>query len=96
LNAYGQDFDAVAAIVIGDPAATSRMPLSDITTKSMRVVFASYAETHSAASILRCWSTWNVSCTHLFTAELISANPMEQVGRPRVASTVNAPDLLLQ
>jgi hypothetical protein len=60
------------------------MPLGDIMTESMRVAFAQYAETHSASSILRCWSTWNVLCTYLYTSELISANPMPQVGRPRV------------
>lgn len=84
LKAYGQDFDAIAAIVVGDTDEIARMPLQDITTESMRVAFAQYAETHSAASILRCWSTWNVLCTYLFTSELIAANPMAQVGRPRV------------
>jgi hypothetical protein len=60
LKAYGQDFDAIAAIIEGgEPDAVPRMPLSDISTESMRVAFAQYAETHSAASILRCWSTWN-------------------------------------
>lgn len=64
------------------------MPLKDITTESMRVAFAHYAETHSAASILRCWWTWNVVCTHPFKAELISANPMPQAGRPRVLKSL--------
>src|SRR4029079_12099422 len=30
-----------------------------------------------------CWSTWNVLCTFLFTAELIPANPMPMIGRPK-------------
>jgi site-specific recombinase XerC len=88
LKAYGQDFDAIAAVIAGDPDTIVRMPLSDISTESMRVAFAQYAETHSAASILRCWSTWNVLCTYLFTSELITANPMPQVGRPRAPKSL--------
>jgi site-specific recombinase XerD len=88
LKAYGQDFDAIAALIVGDPRSVARMPLHDITTESMRVAFAQYAETHSAASILRCWSTWNVLCTYLFTSELIAANPMAQVGRPKAPKSL--------
>jgi integrase/recombinase XerC len=82
LKAYGQDFEAIAAAVMGDSQAVARMPLHDITTESMRVAFAQYAETHSAASILRCWSTWNVLCTYLFTSELIAAIPWRKWGAP--------------
>ena len=64
------------------------MPLGDITTDTMRTAFAQYAETHEAASIQRCWSTWNVLCTYLYTAELIAANPMPMVGRPKLAKTL--------
>ena len=45
----------------------------------MRQAFAAYAGTHEAASIRRCWSTWNTLCSFLFTADLLPANPM-QVG----------------
>jgi hypothetical protein len=45
IKAYCQDFGAIAALVVGDPAALARMPLADITTDSMRVAFALYAET---------------------------------------------------
>ena len=88
LKAYRQDFDAIATLVAGDAAAVERLPLADITTDSMRVAFARYAETHEAASIQRCWSTWNVLCTYLFTADLIPANPMPQVGRPKTTKTL--------
>ena len=64
------------------------MPLGGITTDSMRTAFAQYAETHEAASIQRCWSTWNVLCTFLYTSELIAANPMPLVGRPKIAKTL--------
>jgi site-specific recombinase XerD len=64
------------------------MSLGDITTDSMRTAFAQYATTHEAATIQRCWSTWNVLCTFLYTSELIAANPMPLVGRPRLAKTL--------
>ena len=50
--------------------------------------FAAYADTHSAASIRRCWSTWNTLCTFLFTAELLDADPMPLIGRPKVPNTL--------
>src|ERR1700677_110354 len=43
--------------------------------------FAAYADTHEAASIRRCWSTWNTLCSFLFTADLLAANPMPPHGR---------------
>ena len=54
----------------------------------MRTAFAAYAATHEPASIRRCWSTWNVLCDFLYTAELIPANPMPFVGRPKPAKTL--------
>ena len=54
-----------------------------IDTEAMRSAFAEYARTHEAAAIRRCWSIWNVLCTYLFTAELIGANPMLMIGRPK-------------
>src|SRR6267154_991108 len=72
LKAYRQDFDAIAALITGGPTSDlSRMSLGDITTDAMRTAFAQYAQTHEAATIQRCWSTWNVLCTFLYTAQLI-------------------------
>jgi integrase/recombinase XerC len=88
MKAYRQDFDAIATLVGGDPVAVARMSLGDITTDSLRTAFAQYAETHEPASIQRCWSTWNVLCTFLYTSELIVANPMPLVGRPKQAKTL--------
>jgi integrase/recombinase XerC len=88
MKAYRQDFDAIATLVAGDAAGVASMALGDITTDSMRTAFAQYAETHEAASIQRCWSTWNVLCTFLYTSELIAANPMPLVGRPKLAKTL--------
>ena len=88
MKAYRQDFDAIATLVTGETAAVAQMPLADITTDSIRTAFAQYAETHEAASIQRCWSTWNALCTFLYTAQLIAANPMPLVGRPKLAKTL--------
>ena len=87
LKAYRQDFDAIATLIAGGEDL-SGMSLGDITIDTMRTAFAQYAETHEAASIQRCWSTWNVLCTFLYTAELIAANPMPMVGRPKLAKTL--------
>ena len=40
---------------------------ADITCDSMRTAFAAFAADHEAGSIRRCWSTWNVLCTNLYT-----------------------------
>ncbi len=63
----------------------SDVALTDITKKMMRAAFAAYVPVHEAASIRRCWSTWNVLCEFFYTAELILANPMAFVGKPRAA-----------
>lgn len=86
MKAYRQDFLAIASLVTGgDPA---RMGVVDITKNSMRAAFAAYAHDHEAASIRRCWSTWNVLCTFLYTGEQLAANPMQLVGRPKLARSL--------
>jgi integrase/recombinase XerC len=84
MKAYRQDFTAIASLVAGgDPA---RLAATDITKESMRAAFAAYAHDHEAASIRRCWSRWNVLCTFLYTTEQLAANPMQLVGRPKLAT----------
>ena len=87
IKAYRQDFDAIATLIAGG-GDLSGMPVSAITIDTLRTAFARYAQSHEAASIQRCWSTWNVLCTFLYTAELIAANPMPMVGRPKLAKTL--------
>jgi len=82
MKAYRQDFIAIATLITGHPA---RLGVADITKESMRTAFAGYARDHEAASIRRCWSTWNVLCTFLYTGEQLAANPMQLVGRPKLA-----------
>jgi integrase/recombinase XerC len=52
---------------------------------STRQAFAGYARDHEAASIGRCWSTWNVLCTFLYTGEQLATNPMPLAGRRKLA-----------
>jgi integrase/recombinase XerC len=87
MKAYRQDFDAIANI-IAEGATRPCVSLSDITTEVMRRAFASFAQAHEASSIRRCWSTWNVLCTFLYTSGRIEANPMPLVGRPKVGKTL--------
>src|ERR1700694_6011509 len=69
MKAYRQDFDAIAAFIVGDGHPIADIRLSYTTRGALRTAFASYAKTHAAASILRCWSTWNVLCGYLFGSE---------------------------
>lgn len=86
MKAYRQDFVAIANLVAdGDPTC---MNIVDIKKDSMRAAFATYARDHEAASIRRCWSTWNVLCTFLYTGEQLAANPMQLVGRPKLAKAL--------
>lgn len=86
MKAYRQDFAAIASLATsGNPAS---LRVADITTETMRTSFSAYARNHAASSIRRCWSTWNVLCTFLYTSERLVANPMPLVGRPKLAKSL--------
>ena len=87
-KAYRQDFILIATLLAGEPAAVGRLKPEALTGDAMRGAFAAYAGSHEAASIRRCWSTWNTLCGFLYTCELIAANPMPLIGRPKVAKTL--------
>ena len=87
-KAYRQDFEAIAVLMAGSGGAVSDLQIHGLTKDRVRSAFAAYADTHSAASIRRCWSTWNTLCTFLFTAELLDANPMPLIGRPKVPKSL--------
>jgi integrase/recombinase XerC len=57
LQAYRQDFDAIAALVVDDPQQIAAPTPPNITKDSIRQAFAAYAESHEGSSIRRCWST---------------------------------------
>ncbi|UXA19090.1 hypothetical protein [Mycobacterium sp. SMC-4] len=63
MKAYRQDFDAIAALIVGDKQPIAIMPLDTISTELLRTAFAGYAATREAASI-RCCSTWNFHATN--------------------------------
>ncbi|MFQ2878630.1 tyrosine recombinase XerC [Mycobacterium sp. MS3] len=86
--AYRRDFDAIAAVLSGGPEYLGALDCAAITKDALRQAFAVFAAPREAASIRRCWSTWNTLCSYLFTAELLEANPMQFVGRPKVAKNL--------
>lgn len=88
VDAYRRDFDAIAAVLAGGPEHLAALDCAAITKDTMRQAFAVFAASREAASIRRCWSTWNTLCSYLFTAELLEANPMQFVGRPKVAKNL--------
>jgi site-specific recombinase XerC len=87
-KAYGQDFAAIAILLAGDSHRVADLTPTDITRDALQAAFAAYADAHEAASIRRCWSTWNTLCGFLYTGEFIGANPMPLIGRPKVAKSL--------
>lgn len=89
VKAYRQDFNAIAQrLGAANGTTVDQLGYGIVTKDQMRVVFADFAGTHSAASIRRCWSTWNGLCEYLFTSDSIVANPMSAVLRPKPAKTI--------
>lgn len=88
LKAYRQDFDAISAHLLANGTNILASPSEVITMETMRAAFAGYAKNHEAASIQRCWSTWNTLCTFLYTSQRLTANPMPLVGRPKAKKTL--------
>ncbi|MFX1787103.1 tyrosine-type recombinase/integrase [Prescottella equi] len=89
VKAYRQDFDAIATLLAAAAGtAVDGLDCAVVDKDRMRAAFATYAQSHSAASIRRCWSTWNTLCDYLFTSDIIVANPMSAVLRPKVPKTV--------
>jgi site-specific recombinase XerC len=85
---YRQDFAAIATLLAGTPERVVHLTPDVITRDAIQTAFAAYADTHEAASIRRCWSTWNTLCWFLYTAELIQSNPMPLIGRPKVPKSL--------
>jgi site-specific recombinase XerC len=89
VKAYERDFAAIATLLAGAPNRVEHLTSDAITKDAMQAAFAACAGTHAAASIRRCWSNWNTLCDFLYTAELIPANPMPLIGRPKVTKTLS-------
>ena len=88
VKAYKQDFTSIATLLGGAPERVVHLTPDAITKDAMQSAFAAYAGAHEAASIRRCWSNWNTLCDFLYSGELITANPMPLIGRPKVAKTL--------
>jgi site-specific recombinase XerD len=87
-KAYRQDFTAIVTLLGGGASRVADLRTHIPTKDAMRSAFATYAQNHTAASIRRCWSTWNGLCTFLFTSDLIDSNPMPLIGRPKVTKSL--------
>jgi site-specific recombinase XerD len=87
-KAYRQDFAAIAELLAGDRSLIAELTPDAITKEAIGTAFAAYADNHEAASIRRCWSTWNTLCEFLYTSELLQSNPMPLIGRPKVAKSL--------
>lgn len=76
VDAYRRDFDAIAAVLAGGSEYLAALGCAAITKDTMRQAFAVFAATREAASIRRCWSTWNTrreaSAAWAFALELLT------------------------
>lgn len=89
LKAYRQDYTLIAdALARAIGVAAAELSLDALDKATVRAAFADYARTHQAASIRRCWSTWNMVCDFLFSVDAIVANPMSAVLRPKAPKTL--------
>ena len=77
--------------------------VGDLSPRTLRLAFASYAVDHAAASIARVWSTWNAFFAFLVADEIVPGNPMAAVAVPKTFKRTpkplqgeDAPELLLQ
>ena len=84
LKAYRQDFDAIAALFSERHPRPGAPTAGDHRHRSHAFgVRRVRPHPRGRAGFGRCWCAWNVLCAFLFTAELIPANPMPMVGRPK-------------
>ena len=83
--AYRGDLVAISAQLAADAATDAHeLRLGQLTPKSLRLAFATYSDTHAAASIARAWATWNQFFGFLVADEVVVGNPMAAVAKPKV------------
>lgn len=58
------------------------MTLQEVQINALRPAFSCFADDHAAASVRRCWSSWNKLCIFLVQAGLIELNPMLMIEPP--------------
>jgi site-specific recombinase XerD len=89
-RAARSDFAAIHGL-LQEAAGTGDVLLEEVTARHLRLAFARFAETHAAASIARCWSTWNQFYGFLVSEELVAGNPMGAVAKPKVGRRTPKP-----
>ena len=83
--AYRGDLAAISAQSAADAGNRAQeLRLGQVTAKSLRLAFATYSDTHAAASIARAWATWNQFFSFLVADEVVVGNPMAAVAKPKV------------
>ena len=75
--AYRRDLGGVARRI--GPELT----LDGLTKDALRDAFASWADDHAKASVMRAWSTWNGFFRFLVEEDLVEGNPMAAIRRPK-------------
>ncbi len=80
--AYRRDLEGVARRIAAD-AEVGVLHLEHLTKPALRAAFASWAEDHAAASVLRAHSSWSSFFDFLVAEDLVEGNPMAAVGKPR-------------
>jgi integrase/recombinase XerD len=82
--AYRGDLATISAELAADLGIdTGELRLAQVTAKSLRGAFATYWDSHAAASIARAWATWNQFFSFLVADEVVVGNPMA-AAKPKV------------
>jgi len=90
-RAARSDFTAIHALLRPAAGAGDDLTLAEVNARRLRAAFARFATTHAAASITRCWSTWNRFYGFLLAEGVVAANPMLAVPHPTVARPAPKP-----
>jgi integrase/recombinase XerC len=87
LQAYRRDLTSIVALIGRDEAVR----LADLSPRSLRAAFATFAADRAPASVCRAWSSWNAFFTFLVTEQVVAGNPMSAVDKPRPATPCPKP-----
>ncbi|HEY5196473.1 MAG TPA: tyrosine-type recombinase/integrase, partial [Solirubrobacteraceae bacterium] len=65
----------------------ARLAVDDLTPRSLRRGFGSWASDHAEGSLVRAWTVWNRFFSHLVDDEVLTRNPMKSVPKPKLPQT---------
>ncbi|MDP9019205.1 MAG: site-specific integrase, partial [Actinomycetota bacterium] len=80
--AYRRDLEGMARRIAAD-AEVGVVHLEHLTKEALQAAFASWADDHAAASVLRAHSSWSGFFDFVVAEDLVEGNPMAAVGKPR-------------